>query len=60
MSEYGENGFIPTVENVTQEDGALVFETIDPNKETDIISVEGEPLARRVDYMTEEQQGKLR
>ena len=59
MTEYGENGFVPTVESVSREGDALVFETIDPNQETDIISKQGEPLKRRADYMTDNQQDKL-
>jgi hypothetical protein len=53
--QYGADGFIPTVENVTREDGVLVMETIDPREKTDLVRTE-DGLARRAEFMTTEQE----
>jgi hypothetical protein len=57
--EYGENGFIPTVENARQDGATLVLETIDSREETDLISRPGETISRRGDLLAEEQQDQL-
>ena len=59
MTQYGENGFIPTVERVRWHGDTLVMETIDPREESDIIGEPGEPLKRRGELVTEEQQEQL-
>jgi hypothetical protein len=53
--QYGETGFIPTVETVKREGSSLVFETIDPREETNIVSTE-EGLKRKAEFMTEQQE----
>lgn len=58
-AEYGENGFIPTVENVQFRGNTLLMETIDPRPETNLVGREGEPLQRAGDLVTEEQQEVL-
>lgn len=57
--QYGERGFVPTVENVTREGDALVMETIDPREETDLVGLPGEPLQRKGDLVSDEQQEQL-
>jgi len=51
--QYGETGFIPTVDNVRYEGDALVLETIGGGRESDIIGREGKPLMRRADVIAE-------
>lgn len=58
MSEYGADGFIPTVNNVRRERDRLVMETIDSREETDLISDE-EGLRRRADLLSDEQDDQL-
>lgn len=53
--QYGERGFIPTVETVKKEDGTLVFETIDPREETNIVSTTN-GLKRKANFMTDQQE----
>jgi hypothetical protein len=53
--EYGADGFVPTIENVTEEQGVLVLETIDERAKTDLVSTQ-EGLVRRADFMTEHQE----
>ena len=57
--EYGESGFIPTVENVRDAGDRRVYETIDGREETDLIGEPGEPLKRRADLISDEQQEHL-
>lgn len=57
--QYGENGFVPTVENVSWEGDSLVMETIDGREETDLVGLPDEPLQRRGDLVTDEQQEQL-
>jgi len=57
--QYGERGFVPTVENVKREGNALVMETIDSREETDLVSLPGEPIKRKGDLVTDEQQEQL-
>ena len=57
MSEYGANGFIPTVTGHREEGGHLILETLDSRPETDLYT---DPLERVGDTKTEEQQEKLR
>jgi hypothetical protein len=59
MTEYGENGFVPTVCNVSMYENTLVMETIDSREETDLIGEPGEPLQRRGDLITDEQEEQL-
>ena len=51
--QYGETGFIPTVDNVRYEGNTLVLETIGGGRESDILGREGEPLVRRADLLEE-------
>jgi|APHM01.1.fsa_nt_gi hypothetical protein len=53
--EYGADGFVPTIENITEEQGVLVLETIDGRSETDLVSTRT-GLVRRADMMTEHQE----
>jgi hypothetical protein len=53
--QYGADGFIPTVETVTREDGVLVLKTIDPREKTDLVQTT-DGLARRAEFMTTEQE----
>lgn len=53
--QYGADGFIPTISNVTREDGVLVLETIDPREKTDLVQTT-EGLAPRAEFMTTEQE----
>lgn len=55
MSEYGENGFIPTVEDHTISGDTIILETIDPRESTNLVSVSDEDLTRVGDNLTEEQ-----
>jgi len=57
--QYGENGFVPTVESVSWQGDTLVMETIDDREETDLVGEPGEPLKRRGDLVTDEQQEQL-
>jgi len=59
MTQYGENGFVPTVERVRRYGYTLVMETIDGREESDIIGEPGEPLKRQAELVTEEQQEQL-
>jgi hypothetical protein len=52
--QYGEDGFIPTIENVRHEEGTLVLETIDPREKTNIVSTD-EGLKRKAHFLTDEQ-----
>jgi hypothetical protein len=54
--QYGEYGFIPTVENIRTEDGTLVLETIDPNQETNLVSTDRSGLKMKGDLLTEQQE----
>ena len=53
--QYGENGFVPTVESVSWDGDVLVMETIDGKPETDLVGLPGEELQYRGDTVTEEQ-----
>ena len=59
MTQYGKNGFVPTVERVRKYGDTLVMETIDGREESDIIGEPGEPLKRQAELVTEEQQAQL-
>jgi len=55
--EYGARGFIPTVENVSEEGDTLVFETIDPRQETNLVQTDDGPyLKRKAEFMTDQQE----
>jgi len=51
--QYGENGFIPTVNGVRYEGDTLVLETIGGGRESDIIGRPDKPLMRRADVIAE-------
>lgn len=57
--QYGKDGFMPTVTGSEQRGDALILETLDPRPETDLVSIDGEPLGRVAETLTEEQQEKL-
>jgi|APHM01.1.fsa_nt_gi hypothetical protein len=62
VAQYGEDGFIPTVtkvESTPENNDHLLYHTIDPNKETDIITTEPCEMQTREEYMTDNQQMKL-
>jgi hypothetical protein len=54
--QYGECGFVPTVENIRKEQGTLVLETIDRNQETNLISTDGSGLKMKGELLTEQQE----
>jgi hypothetical protein len=54
MTQYGANGFVPTVERVKREGGRLVFQTTDASVETDIVSTD-DGLKRKADFMSPQQ-----
>lgn len=51
--------FRATVTNTRWEGDTFVMETLDPSDDTDLIGEPGEPLRRRRDLATEEQQEVL-
>jgi hypothetical protein len=53
--QYGENGFVPTVSDVSWQGDTLVMETIDASAETDLVGLPGEELQYRGETVTEEQ-----
>lgn len=57
--QYGENGFVPTVTNHSWNGDTIVYETLDPREETDLVGVPDEPLQRVADIATDEQQEVL-
>jgi len=59
MNEYGEDGYVPTVDSHSFDGKSLILHTIDSRQETDIVSREGEPLKRVGDLVSDEQQEVL-
>jgi hypothetical protein len=57
--QYGEEGYVPTVDSHSYDGGTLVLHTIDSRQETDLVSQTGEPLARVGELVSEEQQEVL-
>jgi len=58
-TQYGADGFVPTVSDVSYQGDTLVLETIDPRPESDLIGEPDEPLQRRGDLVTDEQNEQL-
>jgi len=57
--QYGENGFVPTVVGHTFEGSTLYLETLDPRTETDLVSLDDEPINRVANMATDEQKEVL-
>lgn len=57
--EYGETGFVPTVTDHSREGDTLVLHTLDSREATNLVSSEGEPITRKGDLVSDEQQEQL-
>lgn len=61
MTQYGEDGFMPTVEGTRQHHKTLVLETIDPEQGSNLVSKPDHELTRAhdADFLTDEQERAL-
>lgn len=61
MKEYGEGGFIPTIDGTRQHGDTLVLETIDPKQGSNLVSKPDHEITRAHDaeFLTEQQERSL-